>query len=315
MARARRNAGRTVRAGSNAGSGGDAPTEPPDATGGEDGKMPAVVGSEAAFNRFIGEARALGKAPICRADATLAYHNVTVGSDWVLSREAELKKDLPNVDLEPIRSLPELGLALIFAASQVDRSNNSSGVLKALQDEARPLRTLLLSTAHTAVAAQLIAARDVAHIRKGRGSLDAAKDLVNLVALFRKHAKALAGKTPVTAAHLERAAELGTQLQTMIVPRGGGRARKGAAGDAAAADRDALFALMKQRHVLLWRLGAWLAGPDGIEQAVPSLQARYRPISRAKRAEQQVKRTTQAAERATQRAKKIAEKPPKKPKK
>jgi hypothetical protein len=55
-------------------------------------------------------------------------------------------------------------------------------------------------------------AEAVANIRRGTGHLDSANDLAQLPLLFRGARDKLAGRTPVTEAELDRAAELSNEI-------------------------------------------------------------------------------------------------------
>src|SRR5436853_373347 len=62
--------------------------------------------------------------------------------------------------------------------------------------------------------------RAVEKIRAGRGMIDLATDCVELAALFRANADGLRGKTAVTADQISEAADLGTQLLSLLRPKG-----------------------------------------------------------------------------------------------
>jgi hypothetical protein len=125
---------------------------------------------------------------------------------------------------------------------------------------------------------------DVDRIRKGRGPIDMAEDCTALAGLFRKQAGALRGKTGVTVKQVERAAEVGARLQTLLKPKG--LAKKGKV-DPALADavqvRDAFWAEVLRRHERLWSAGACVFGWK-VDEHVPALQSRVAPQKRKKEA-------------------------------
>ncbi len=239
--------------------------------------VPQVTGSEAAYERFLPAAKAIDARSVVpmRIDGSLAYHNVSAGVRAVMAQEARVRKELPGVAIARIAELPELALAVIFAASQVDRSPASTGATAKLLERARAVRELLLTNAEALALAGVLPAREVARIRAGRGPIDTARDCVDLAALFRKSAAAVKGRTPITADQLAEAARVGTELLGVLKPTAAKRSRTVAPDTAAAVDaRDRLWTLVTERHDLLRRVGAWLFGLAAVEAQVPPLHAR-----------------------------------------
>lgn len=137
------------------------------------------LGSQADYEAFLPAAQALepGTLVECRADVAQACAHVKRGVENVLAQEARLGQ-LPDVNLEELRALPQLARGLAFAVLQLYRS---------LQGEART-----------------------------------------------------PGGAPLL---LREAAEL----------------------------RDRFWTLLRQRHEVLWRCGAWLHGSQ-VDAHVPPLQ-------------------------------------------
>jgi len=208
-----------------------------------------------------------------RSDAHLAQHNALRGLEVVLQYADRIKKELPGVDLERICELQPLTHAVIFAAGRVNRAPEST-LLRDLMPEAYQLRRRVLATAVALSEAGLLPQREVEAIHEGRGKVDAAGDLIQLPALFRRHAAVIAGKHPVEKAELERAEALGQQLLEILRP---GAAPSTTAVNpelAALVDaRDRLWTLLSARHEELWRVGAWLFGYE-VDDKVPALQSR-----------------------------------------
>jgi hypothetical protein len=180
------------------------PTSPADET----------TGSQKAYDHFLPAAKALPAEAVrpFRADALLAYHNVKAGVERVAPLDKHIKSELPKVQPQMLLELPDLALAVIFAAAQIDRG--ADGKTPALQAKASALRGVLLPAAEALAAAGVVPAREVQKIREGKGAIDSAQDCVDLGAFFVKHAKAVKGKTAVTAAQAKDAAETGTELLT-----------------------------------------------------------------------------------------------------
>lgn len=237
------------------------------------------TGSLAAYEHFLPLAQAIPQAEVqpLREKTAIVYQNVVKGVKAVLKEEAEVRKLPLKLPLKLLSELPELALALRFAAAQVN--TRSSGEVKSLRTQAAKLRKLLLSAAETLVLSGDLQARDVEQIRRGSGPLDAAQDCVALAALFKAHADARK-KTPVTAEHIEQAEDLGTRLVSLLRPGG---ARQPSQGQARAAEsvaiRDRLWTLLWQRHRELRRIGMWLF-LDEANDRVPALRSRTRTTPR-----------------------------------
>lgn len=210
----------------------------------------------------------------CRADVALAYRNIAAGVAEVLTLEDIIKNDLPKIDIEQLRTLPELSISVVYAATQLDRHTPTKEVLELLT-RARDLRNLLLVTAESLAHAKIFQPREVAKIRSGRGDIDAAKDCIELAALFVKHGPALRGKTPVTNEQIKEAAEVGERLLAVLKPKKVRLPKKVHDEEAEARDhRDRLWTLLVERHDTLRRVGAYLFGVRDLDAHVPALQTR-----------------------------------------
>lgn len=236
-----------------------------------------VVGNQAAYDRFLPAARELAPDQVVpfRADASLAFHNIEAGVNAVTGVRAALDARIRGIAWDEIIGYPQLALGVCFAASQVETTAPPVTGIAASLAEARRLRKVILAAADALAAAGLIPAGEVAEIHAGHGDIDAAKDCVDLVALFRKHAAPIKGNHAVKPPQLARAAEIGSWLVATLKPR---RARKGAkpADLAQATDaRDRLWTLLVQGHRELRRLGCfqWL---EEVDAHVPTLQAHRR---------------------------------------
>ncbi|MBK9264671.1 MAG: hypothetical protein IPM54_33415 [Polyangiaceae bacterium] len=155
---------------------------------------PEIVGSQKAYEEFLSEAEALADADVrpFRADGSLALHNVEMGLDAISPHADRIKAELPTVDVVALQELPDLALAVIYAAAQVDRT--SDGSTGALIEKARASRTLLLASSEALAVAGILPAHEAERIRAGTGPIDLAQDNVDLAALLTKHATAIAGK-------------------------------------------------------------------------------------------------------------------------
>lgn len=241
--------------------------------------------AEAAYEAFLGEAKALSprEVVVCRADVSLLYDNVRAGVEAVLAERATIKTSLPKLDLSRLALLPDLALALVYAAAQVDRGARSDGTTAALLKEMRPLREMLLSSAVALATAGVLPRREVDKIRRGTGPRDAAQDCVDLAALFRKHATTVKGKTAISRADLDRAAKIGSTLLTTLKPTRTKRVRTPPEVAAAANVRDRLWTLLARDHDRLVRRPAFfLFGEAIVDARAPALQAHRAALGKKK---------------------------------
>lgn len=237
-----------------------------------------AVGSEAAYAKFLPAAQKIPahEVPAYRLDPVLAYHNVQGALAQLAPHRDALKKALPLLDHTAMFAAGELAQAVIFAATQVEGPAKSLGDLAKQLAEASKLRGLLLSTAEALVLSGTFKAAAVAKIRAGRGPIDAARDLVELAALYGKTPESLKEQRMVRAEHLKAASALGTELLGRLEP-GDARKKAGPRPDAdAVKNRDQLAALLWKTFQDLRRAGYYLWGDD-LETHLPALQTRARP--------------------------------------
>lgn len=239
-----------------------------------------VTGSQAAYERFLPLALALpGPFPAPSINVGVAYHNVVSGVAKVMAEQARLAHEIPALNLDDLKSLPELVLAVIFAINLVDR--NAPKATRDMLTKASSLRGKLLPAAEVLATAGLMPKHEVSRIRKGSGFIDMADDLVALARLFIENAANISGKTTITAAEVREASELGTELRTILRPKGTRKAPLDAETARAIENRDRLFALLSQRYDLVRRAAAWLFGLDKVASLVPALGSRVRPKAKA----------------------------------
>lgn len=208
-----------------------------------------------------------------RIDPILALHNVREGVGAVLEEQARARAELPKLDLARVKQLPELALAVAYAARRAEserQTQQSSREIERKLRRTQELRQLLLAAAESlALAGHLPKAR-VARIRAGRGALDAAQDCVELAALFQKSASAVRGRSPVTREQITEAATLGSELLQAIKPARTRRtSQKNSDAVDAAAARDRLGALLLSEHDTLRRAGFWLFGREADTRVPP----------------------------------------------
>jgi len=245
-----------------------------------------VQGQEAAFHKYlpIAMAAAMAVKPL-RTVPALVYHNVCAGTKALLARWDDVRKLAPWLERTLVESLPEKVLAVVFAASRVRLTTVPESDIAGKEKRAAWLRNVLLLSLEACAAAGEIPSEPVEKIRKGTGWIDIAQDLVDCASQFRLHEKALAGKTPVTAAMVVEAAELGTELVALLRPAGTPAAKTPEEIEKAAEERDRLWTLVVDGYESVRRASVVLWGDEAPEH-VPALQSRTAAARKAARAEE-----------------------------
>jgi hypothetical protein len=137
----------------------------------------------------------------------------------IVARFDEFRRRLPEYNVERASRLLDYARAAHYAHIVVNGVNGSEGRVRAILEEASPLRERMLSAGELHALYGLLDGGRVAGIRRGTGHLDTANDLVDLSVLFGESMGKLAGQTPVTQADIERAGELGFQLLVALGQR------------------------------------------------------------------------------------------------
>jgi len=236
--------------------------------------MADPIDPEKAYKKHLPAAQALTADAILpfRLDLDLALTNVATGVNVIAAHELEIPAHLPKLDLAALLALPELAVATKFAALRAEQETPGESVLQAKLSTAARLRAKLLSSAKALAEQGLIPEAEVSAIVTGRGARDRAEDCISLADLFRKHAQAIAGKHPVTAAQIDEAAEIGAFLVTHLRPT---NAPKGApAAPSPAVDiRNRLATLLVREHARLQAVAHYFHADDW-EELAPPLGAR-----------------------------------------
>lgn len=128
------------------------------------------------------------------------------------ARQEDFRRELPSYDFARAGRLREYAYAALYAHHRAAISSESEARLRALLEEAGPLREFLLRTAELHAYGGDLDVEAVSGIRRGTGHLDTANDLAQLPLLFRGASDKLKGRTPVTEAQLDRAAALSNEI-------------------------------------------------------------------------------------------------------
>ncbi len=236
--------------------------------------MTISIDAQKAYEKFLPEALALAPAAITpyRLDPDLALVNVKTAHAAILPKKAEIPTHLPKVDLAALLALPELAMAVKFAALCAEQTAPSDKTVNDALAEARKLRRALLAVARGLAETGVVPQHEVEAIVSGRGSRDVAEDCVALAGLYRKHAGAIAGKHAVSDAQVEEAAATGSWLLAAMRP-GNAPTAKAGPPPAAIDARNRLATLLVQRHAELRKVAHYFHG-EAYEDLAPALQSR-----------------------------------------
>ncbi len=207
---------------------------------------------------------------VFRQNVAVAHHNVGRAMSAMTDRLPEIARLLVSVDVVALAELPALALAVVHATDRVPAVAPSTREIDAALSAIRPLRAATLLSLEVAAGLGLVPAGRVRAIREGTGKLDAARDAVAIVALFREFDATLAGKHPFTAAHFKILAERGAWLVQTITPSSGVPATT-SARTPEALDRDRLVNLLERRYDQLRTAGVVCFGIRGVDAKVPPL--------------------------------------------
>lgn len=235
---------------------------------------------EAAYKKHLAEAKAIAEHEIVEFKGydALVLGNAIRGVVEVVGAEGDfLHADaLKHLQVKGAELRAAIGIAqgFSFVSLLVDRDVSSDGAIERQYVVVAPARRKLLAAAESLVASGVIDDADVAPVRPGHGKRDAGEDVLKLVSLFRKRAKAIAGKHPITAAELDAAEQAASALLMLVKPAGAVRERKLPADAIEHIELRARFwTLLNRRYELLWKVGAWIWGWK-VDEHVPALLSR-----------------------------------------
>jgi hypothetical protein len=209
---------------------------------------------------------------LCRADVRIAFANLKQGVAAACADPAGVRRALPELPLDDVLSLPDLGRALVFASTRVTARPASSREVEAKLKVVAELREPMLSLAETLARRGLLPRDVVVEIRAGSGKYDMASGGMALAHLCEEHADALRGKHPFTREEFELLREASEWLLDNLTLDGARRPAVKQRGEAEAM-RDRLWTLLLRRHADLRKIGYYLHG-DAFEDVTPKLQSR-----------------------------------------
>lgn len=195
-------------------------------------------------------------------------HNVNRGAKAVLAEQPRVAMELPMSSLARVGMLGKLTLAAQYTAHRVrafedgraERQQTLSATVKASHK-------LLFRGLQLMVDASLIPASEIANLDVKRGNAVIASACVACAALYKKYARVVAGKVPITVQQVRTATAEATELLGLVSPKGAKQNTE--ARDTEADLRNRMFTLVLQDYDPVHRAGVWLFG-DQAEMLVPS---------------------------------------------
>ncbi len=235
--------------------------------------LPPLDRTAEAFARVRDELMALPAGEVGQVNADVVSVVLTALGAWsnIEPRLGAMRAALPLHDHAAIGRVHDYALALLHAQIASRGRAKGGGSFAALKAEAAGLRERLLLSAEGLAHFGLVDGVRVAAIRRGQGLIDLANDLSALSMLFQASWGAIADKTPVTRAEVERAEELGLRLLEAI-----GRRKVGNDGSKAPGpyedERARAFRLLVRAYGQARRALAYLRWDEGdVDRLAPSL--------------------------------------------
>lgn len=182
--------------------------------------MTEPTDAAAAYQNMLADAQALDAKDVVayRVVPDLAIVNVKTSMALLARIEGQMATHLPQENLAALQSLPELALAVKYAAMQVEQFAPSESEISLRTAEGWQLRGILLAGAKGLVAAGVVPAEPIEAIAAGRGTRDMAEDNVNLAEFYRTNESLIAGKHAVGAEQIKDAAAVGAFLMQHLRP-------------------------------------------------------------------------------------------------
>ena len=188
--------------------------------------QPAVLASSViarrveAYERALPDSQALDRDKLValNLDIETAIVRVNGALPYILQYRARASA-LPEFD---IRAFDELGtyvLALTHAHNQYRAASAPPQGIRELNEQALRLRAMLCADALALAAHELLPGDRIRSIKSVTGYQNIAFALMALTELLRAHWPAIAGKTPITPAHLDEAHHIGAQIIDIVGAR------------------------------------------------------------------------------------------------
>jgi hypothetical protein len=129
---------------------------------------------------------------------------------------AEIAEELPKFDLTQLDKVETYALAAMQAHTVYLGAYTAPECIPGLVEQAIAMRELLLTDATALAKRGLLSSAKLAELKGTNGHRNSASDLLTLANMFRANWQAIAPKTAVTEAELDRAEILGDQIITAL---------------------------------------------------------------------------------------------------
>lgn len=235
------------------------PAEKPSATTTE----PEITRAAEAFSKLSAEMAALAEGDVkpVEVDIPQAVHAALVALPRLLSLRDAVAAQLPKHPIAMLDHLEQYALAAYFAHFAFTLGQGGSDTWKELKEEAKAVRKDLLLSAEPLAHKGLLDLEKLNAIREGRGDEDAARDLVDLAALYKESWPKIKNKTVVEQEDIDKASALGERLLALIAVRSSGVDK--ASVDELSDRRVRAFALFKRAYDQAARAAHYLRWSDG----------------------------------------------------
>ena len=204
-----------------------------------------------------------------------------VGSMPEIRRFREQVVRLPDFDLNAFDNTETYARAAGFAHTRYLAASEPDSALAAKFDEAMKLRELLLTDVTALAKRGLLNGKRLTELKGPVGYKNGAQDLATLSEIIRPHLAAIAGKTAVTEADLDRAEDMSDEIITIV-----GEKEQGPASVAVTSEvRQQAYTLFVRTWEQAHRAISFIRFAEGdADEIVPSLVER-RPSAKQKEAE------------------------------
>ncbi len=226
-----------------------------------------------AFERFKSTAQLIAteRVIVCKADLPLVYANARQGASAVLTLETRVRAELPSIEVNLLREIPDIAGGLLHAdALAVSSPAVSRAEIDAQYQKLQTQRAPMLLVAQAFALKGLFPADRVDEIVRGNGMHNHALDGIQLSHLFAS-TPGVANMHPFSAQDVADASDAGHWILRNTMPDGSRRVKN---ADAGTALRDRFWTLLVERHELLRRAGFFLFGEAEVDDRVPLLQSR-----------------------------------------
>ena len=205
-----------------------------------------------------------------KADVALVRYNAKLAIAAIAPHFPLLRTKLKRVDDHGPQLLALID-ALQVANNEVLRTRPTAAGVRKLAQPVYAARELLMNQLTSWGAANLIDSNEVRRIKEGRGSIDAAQDVIDIADIVKKHPN-IKDKLLCSQAELDVMVEQAHALIAAVRPVESHR-RSSEARKQAISMQSAIWTLVLRQYELLWQQGAMIFGM-AVGDALPVLGAR-----------------------------------------